>query len=143
MGIMIVEDQSGFTPGHTCVDTLQQLCDKTVGKYIHIAFMNIQKAYDSVPRRKLWEVLQRGNLHLIRITQELYDQIIAIVKQNNDVSDLTGTTKGLCQNSSLSLILFKIYVEFTLNNWKCSCKGMMVLIGDYHLFTFSFADQVV
>lgn len=54
---------------------------KIVNCEIHIAFIGIQKVNDSV---RLWEVLHRTkcNTYLITIIQELYNQKVAIAKQN-------------------------------------------------------------
>jgi retron-type reverse transcriptase len=55
---LIDEHQSGFRAGRSCVDNLfvlQQLIEKQtfVGKETHLASIDIEKAYDSVPRCRL------------------------------------------------------------------------------------------
>jgi hypothetical protein len=43
---------------------LQQLIEKraTVGEETHLALIDLEEAYGSVPRNKLWEVLKRCNI---------------------------------------------------------------------------------
>lgn len=62
VGNTISEDQSGFIPGRSCIDnlfTLQQIVEKKIstGEEIHLAFIDLEKAYDSIPQSKLWEAL--------------------------------------------------------------------------------------
>jgi hypothetical protein len=54
-----LEEQCGFTTGRSCIDhifTLRQILEKCQEKtkQIGIVFMDIEKAYDSVPRKLLW-----------------------------------------------------------------------------------------
>lgn len=148
IGHKIGEDQSGFTPGRSCTDnlfTIQQLLEKKIAKEdeVHIAFIDLLKAYDNVPRNKLWIALQAlgTHPHLIKIIQEYYENNVAYAKQGGRLSEPINTTKGLRQGCSLSPLLFNIYVEMALKNWKRSCEGMGIPINQTHLFTLSFADD--
>lgn len=52
------EIQSGFRPGRSCIDNIfciKQLMEKTIayGRELHIIFIDLKKAYDSVPVNKL------------------------------------------------------------------------------------------
>lgn len=150
IGTAIGEDQSGFTPGRSCVDnlyTLQQVMEKKRNKdqELHIAFIDLKKAYDNVPRNKLIHTLKAigTSNYLIRIIIDLYENNIAYVKQGRSLSEPIRTTKGLRQGCSLSPLLFNIYVEVILRKWKQSCQGMGLPINDTHLFTLSFADDQV
>ena len=64
IGDNISEDQSGFVPGRSCVDNLfilQQLLEKkiSVNDEIYLAFIDLKKAYDSIPQTKLWDPWRR------------------------------------------------------------------------------------
>lgn len=148
IGHNIGEDQSGFTPGRSCTDnlfTVQQLLEKKIarGEEVHIAFIDLLKAYDNVPRNKLWHALRTigTNDHLIKIIQEYYHNIIAYIKVGGILSKPIHPTKSLRQGCSLSPLLFNTYVEVALRNWKRSCEGMGIPINDQHLLTLSFADD--
>ena len=145
---VIGEDQSGFIVGRSCVDnlfTLQQLIEKTksVDQELHITFIDLTKAYDNVPRSNLWQALYdiKVSKHLIKIIQELYTSNIAHVKLDGKISDPLYPDKGLRQGCSLSPILFNLYVERALRNWKRSCAGMGIKINNASLYTLSFADD--
>lgn len=52
---LTVSDQSGFTSGRLCTDNLfalQQISKKKIsaGQELHMALIDLEKAYDSVPR---------------------------------------------------------------------------------------------
>jgi hypothetical protein len=69
---------------------LQQLIKKraNVGEETHLALIDLEKAYDSVPRNKLWEVLKRCNIDpkLVEVIREIYENNIAYVCHGNRFS---------------------------------------------------------
>lgn len=108
-------------------------------------FIDLQKAYDTVPVNKLWKVLQETNIShtLIKALKNLYDQTISQVKVGNKLSPEFIVNKGLRQGCCVSPTLFKIYVARALNLWKRKCKGMGVDLGGVCLYTLQFADDQV
>ncbi|XP_030765674.1 uncharacterized protein LOC115889741 [Sitophilus oryzae] len=76
----ISQEQSGFTAGRSCIDnlfTIQQLREKRNSREedTHLAFVNLQKAYDSIPRVKLWYILEQLDVDecLINLIKVLYN----------------------------------------------------------------------
>ena len=60
---ILPESQSGFKKGCGCVDMIfvaRQLVEKARehGESLYVLFVDLRKAYDSVPRQALWKVLQ-------------------------------------------------------------------------------------
>lgn len=146
----ISEEQSGFVTGRGCVDNLfiiQQLTEKRrdKGEETHLAFIDLEKAYDSIPRKRLWEALLKLNIDedLINIIKEMYRGNKTFVKQNGYLSDPIVTSKGLRQGCSLSPLLFNLYIECALEDWRRRVHGMGIPINDHHLYTLNFADDQI
>ena len=58
------ESQSGFRLGRSVQDhifTRQQIAEKSIqqDKLVCLAFIDLEKAFDSVPRAKIWESLKK------------------------------------------------------------------------------------
>jgi hypothetical protein len=81
----------------------------------HLLFVDLMKAYDSIPISKLWKVLGESNINntLIKALQNLYSNT-AQVKTGNILSHPFNITKGLCQGCCISPTLFKIYIRKAL-----------------------------
>jgi hypothetical protein len=145
---LIGEDQSGFRAGRSLVGNLfvlQKLIEKrtSVGEERHLALIDVEKAYDSVPRCRLWEILTEISMdpELVEVIMKIYDNHIAYVRHGNTLSQPIVPTKGLRQGCSLSPVLFNIYIERVLEVWKRNCQGMGIPVNDRYLFTLNFADD--
>jgi len=83
-------------------------------------FIDLTKAYDSVPLNKLWETLDKStiNTRLIETIKSLYKVSSSKIKIGNLITKGFKVTKGLRQICSLSRTLFKIYLERVLRTGK-------------------------
>ena len=110
-----------------------------------MAFVDLQKAYDTVPLNMLWPCLERQQIPRVYIhaAKKLYCGGTSAVKVGNEVSKEFEVTRGLRQGCSLSPPLFKIFLERALNDWKRKCGGMGIPIDDEVLYTLLFADDQV
>ena len=86
--VTIVEQQLGFMPGRSTTDAilcLKMLLEKwTEGqKAVHCAFIDLEKAYDKVPRKELWECLQLAETSecYTRIIKDMYDGATTTVRK--------------------------------------------------------------
>lgn len=146
-----IEEQAGFRAGRSCVDhlfSLFQLNEKKVARNreVHLLFVDLTKAYDTVPIQKLWQVLENSPINntAIQAIRQLYNQALSRIKIGNNVSETFYVTKGLRQGCCLSPTLFKIYLNEALKKWRKSCSGMGIeLNNDTHLYTLHFADDQV
>jgi len=73
------QEQAGFRAGRSCSDNtfvIKQLIEKqlSVGKEVHLLFIDLKKAYDNIPLIKLWKALEeiRISYTLIKTVKELY-----------------------------------------------------------------------
>lgn len=96
------EEQSGFRARRSCTDNifcLKQIIEKKTARNqeVHITFIDLQKAYDTVPLMKLWETLQESNINytLIKALRNLHKDSRSRIKQNNRLSMELSISKGL------------------------------------------------
>lgn len=144
------EEQNGFRAGRSCIDgvfTIKNIAEKRIerGRTVHMAFVDLQKAYDTVPLSKLWPCMENENISKVYVhaVKKLYMGCTSAVKTNNEVSEDFKITKGLRQGCTLAPLLFKIYLEGALKAWKRKCGSMGVPVGDKVIFTLLFADDQV
>ncbi|MDA8042238.1 MAG: reverse transcriptase family protein [Pirellulales bacterium] len=75
----VMDEQGGFRAGRKCNDQIfavKQIVEKTIekDKKTYMSFVDLEKAYDSVSREKLWKVLDEYGVKgkLLRAMQALY-----------------------------------------------------------------------
>lgn len=146
----IGEEQAGFTAGRSCIDhiyTIQQLLEKKKAKNkpVHLAFIDLKKAYDTVPRKELWKAMERLDIPitLTNAMKTLYRNNKIHIKVGNKIVNSLTTSKGLLQGCPTSPTLFKIFLEHALTTWKRKCEGMGIPLRNEHLYTLCFADDQV
>lgn len=144
------EEQSGFRAGRSCVDNLfciKQVVEKRSARdrEVHLVFVDLEKAYDSVPLMKLWEAMEKNQISdiLIGAVKALYKDMTAKIKVGQKLSKSINVTKGLRQGCCVSPTLFKIFVKEALGNWRKKCEPMGITIGEGTLYTLQFADDQV
>ena len=77
--ISISESQFDFMPGRSTTEAIhliRRLMElfKDRKKDLHIVFIDLEKAYDSVPRELLWECLEKKGMSVeyIRVIKDMY-----------------------------------------------------------------------
>uniref|UniRef100_A0AAR2JQE7 Reverse transcriptase domain-containing protein n=1 Tax=Pygocentrus nattereri TaxID=42514 RepID=A0AAR2JQE7_PYGNA len=112
----IQEEQCGFRPGRGTLDQLFTLSRILEGSWefaqpVHMCFVDLEKAFDCVPRGILWEVLREYGVHgsLLRAIQALYKQ--TSVHTNDTHSEFFPLGRGARQGCPLSPLLFAIAIE--------------------------------
>jgi hypothetical protein len=90
--IVQTEEQSGFRAGRSCTDnifSLKNLTEKRTARNLetHLVFVDLQKAYDSVPIKNLSEVLNSSNIgkEYIAAIRSLYRESYSQMKIDNRV----------------------------------------------------------
>jgi hypothetical protein len=143
------EEQSGFQTGRSCKDSI--FCMKEVieernatNQETYLLFVDLTKAYDSIPILKLWEVLGESNINstLIKGLKKLYGNTTQ-VKIGNKLSHSFSITKGLRQGCCFSPTLFKIYIRKALEERKRKYHGMGITLDNITLYIVHFADYQV
>ena len=97
------------------VFAVRQVCEKYLanGKNVFWAFMDLEKAYDTIDRHGMWQMLRvygvRGKL--LKAVQSFYVDSRARVLVGNDVSEWFPVSVGLRQGCVMSPWLFNIYMD--------------------------------
>ena len=96
---------------------LQQVFEKSweYAKEVYTCFVDLEKAYDRVPRDKLWELLLKYDMkgQLLVAFKSLYKQSEVYVRVNGIKTQPFNISVGLRQGYVLSPPLFIIYSTWT------------------------------
>lgn len=112
--------QTGFRVGYEVLDNLlvmKTLIQKTLKmkrSKLYCCFIDFEKAFDSVDRNLLWDKLIRMKMSpgMVEILKSIYKEPGCCVRINeNYVSDVFYTTRGLRQGCQLSAILFVLFIN--------------------------------
>ena len=148
----LLEHQSGFRPGRSVQDhifTIRQISEKTLryNKEVHICFVDLQKAFDSISRKELWKALKEYNVdrELIAAIRSFYHNPESEVQIAGKTSSKFKIKTGVRQGCILSPLLFIILMDSISRK----CKGMKPInVGRWklkpiQLQILSFADDLV
>lgn len=111
--VMICEQQYGFMPGKSTTDAmfaLSVLLEKyrEGQKELHCMFVDLEKAYDRVPREELWYCMRKSGVaeKYVRVVQDMYEDSVTAVRCAVGMTDWFKVKVGLHQGSALSPFLF-------------------------------------
>ena len=110
--------QSGFRRGFRTVDNvfiLQTLLKQTrkKGQKLYCCFVDFKKAFDSIPRQQLWEVLKSKGVtgSILHSLKSMYAQDTACVLTQEGLSGTFACTTGVKQGCPASPLLFGLYLD--------------------------------
>ena len=114
----INEMQFGFVPGRGTTDAIfiaRQLQEKHIAakKPVYFAFVDLEKAFDRVPREVLWWAMRSLGVEewAVRAVQNMYSNARSRVRVNGQYSDEFDVKVGVHQGSVLSPLLFILVLE--------------------------------
>ena len=114
---LLPESQCGFRPGRgTCdmVFVVRQLQEKTREQQrgIHMAFVDLSKAFDRVPRVLLWNLLSRFGCpsRVVGLIRSFHDGMKVRVSTSGALSDEFSVTVGVKQGCVMAPVLFNIFM---------------------------------
>ena len=145
---IIVDEQNGFRKKRSTLDHLTTLTSiietrKKARKSTYCAFIDFQKAFDTVNRDILWQKLQNVGIKdkLFASIRALYDKVMCTVRINGFSTDWFEVKCGLKQGCPLSPVLF----SFFINDLALKMKGtdVGVVCGEEKVNILLFADDIV
>ena len=116
--VEISENQFGFMPGRSTMEAIHLIRQymeyhRLQKKDMHLVFLDLEKAYDKIPREVLWWTMAKKNIpcKYIDIIKDMYDGVSAIVRTNVGRTEEFPITMGVHQGSALSPFLFAIVMD--------------------------------
>ena len=114
---LLLECRAGFKKGRSSLDNifaLDHLIRKTKKnkQKLYASSIDLKKAFDTVNRKKLWEILERIGIskYLIEGLKCMYEKTRARVRTEKGLTEDFWIELGLRQGCVLSPILFCLYI---------------------------------
>ena len=116
------KEQAGFCKHRSCVDlinTLRLILEESVEwqAVLYVAFIDFEKAFDSVKREIMWLTLQEYGIprKIIQIIKTLYDGFKCKISHEGKLSDFIEVRNGVRQGCILSPTLFLLILDRAIN----------------------------
>ena len=136
--VVIDEMQFGFMTGRSTTDAifiLRQLQEKYLGKKknLYFAFVDLEKAFDRVPRKVLWWAMRKLGVDewIIHTVQAMYCNAKSKVRVGSEYSDPIDVSVGVHQGSVLSPLLFIIVMEALSQEFRTGCPWELLYADDH------------
>ena len=118
---ILPESQCGFRAGRSTMDMifttrqLQETC-REQQRELYAVFVDLTKAFDSVDRNALWEILLKIGCptDFVTIIRSFHEGMQVSVIENGEISPDFAVTNGAKQGSGLAPLLFVIFFSMML-----------------------------
>ena len=149
---ILKDEQGGFRKMHGTVDSifiLKMLIDKYVKSkpqrqrnLLFSCFVDFSKAFDSVPRNKLFDKLRTVGIkgRVLEVLMSMYSNDKSAVKIKNKISQSFLCHNGVKQGCMLSPTLFNIYLSDLPENIASTTE---VMLSERHTNCLLYADDLV
>ena len=129
---------------HGCHNVIRTLCEKyrEGNKPLDMVFVDLEKAYDTVPREVLWRCMRKHNIpagHL-RLVQDMYQGATTRVKYKRGWSEHFEVGIGLHQGSALSPFLFIMLVDTIYQDVRTELPWELLYADDLAIIDITSTD---
>ena len=144
------EFQAGFKRNYSTVDhmfTLMAFIQKqfSLNRKLYVAFIDFEKAFDSVNRSILWSILLKNGIKgkLLRCIMSMYNNVKARIRCRGSLTDYINCTSGVKQGDVCSPILFSLFInELTKEVIANGRHGAQFTTDILQLFILLLADDI-
>ena len=140
----ISNEQFGFMPGKGTTDAifiLRQVMEKhrEKGKELHLVFIDLEKAYDRVPRQEVWRCMREKGVSekYVRIVNDMYREATTQVRSSVGTTEKFEVKVGLHQGSALSPYIFDMVMDVIVAEVKDQVPWSVLFADDIVLVTTS------
>jgi len=139
--------QSGFTTGRSTIDAILALrllaeLHRAYNRPLHVAYIDIKSAFDSVDRIALWKALRGTGIppFLLHLLQDLHTGTTARIRTQYGISEIFHTTSGVRQGCILAPALFCCAIDWLMKH----CNSHFGIdVGSVHFTDIDYADDAV
>ena len=112
--------------------------------YYYLLFIDYEKAYDNVNRDKLWEMMDNKiPNYLLNTIKCIYRNTKIRIKFNGGVSEPIQLNKRVREGCGLSPVLFNIYIDKIIQEFKKVIKKGIQLNNRKLVNTILYADDQI
>ncbi|UYV76332.1 hypothetical protein LAZ67_14000035 [Cordylochernes scorpioides] len=147
---VIPENQAGFRKGRSCIDhiftltTLIQLSLRKKRGKLYVFFVDLRKAFDTVPHSILWKKLYNLGIsyQFISTIKSYYEQATIAIRWKGSFTESIKINSGVLQGEPLSPLLFILFITDLIEIYNNSDLPSVNLpeFGDIHLLLY--ADDI-
>ena len=136
---VLPESHCGLRKGGGCTDLIfvaREMIEKAEehNDALFILFVDLQKAYNSVPRQALWQVLEKCGVPptMLHIIRSFHEGMCAELRIGNTTTDSIEVQNGLRRGCTMAPTLFNIYFSAVVADWRSRCPQAGVSIKFRH-----------
>ena len=118
------ESQCGLRKGRGCMDmvfSVRQLVEKSWEhkEMPYITFVDLKKAYDSVPRDALWTILRKLGVPVVMVSiiRLFHQDMCAKIRLDGKILSPTDVQNGLKQGCCMAPVLFNLFTCAVMERW--------------------------
>lgn len=151
-GNKIGREQAGFRRNHSTIDHIYTLTSMISNclygrrrSKLYIAFIDYKKAFDTVKREILWEILTKHNIStkMLNMIQGIYETVQAQVRHGRETTEFFECPLGVRQGCQLSPLLFSLFItEIAERIGANGRSGYQFRPGTEEIYSLLFADDI-